>query len=177
MAFRPNQAGMDRHRDESVPFAGNAFLWFMAVLRNRVGLLEDRLLSTVFIGSGLLFLAMLFSSASLAQGILVAFGGMDSNPGQSDAFRIARGMSYALMITFGTKMSAVFIFVTSTIGLRTGVFSRWVCYTGYALGLVLLVVITNWAWIALLFPCWVLLVSVWILMVESRQGGQPPHSL
>ncbi|HEY7532000.1 MAG TPA: hypothetical protein VH681_04350, partial [Nitrospiraceae bacterium] len=43
-----------------VPFTGIAFLWFMAVLRNRIGLLEDKFLATVFLGSGLLFVAMLF---------------------------------------------------------------------------------------------------------------------
>jgi hypothetical protein len=45
-----------------VPFAGLAFLWFMAALRNRIGDLEDRFLATVFLGSGLLFVAMLMGS-------------------------------------------------------------------------------------------------------------------
>ena len=38
-----------------VPFAGIAFLWFMGVLRDRPGELEDRFFATVFLGSGLLF--------------------------------------------------------------------------------------------------------------------------
>src|SRR5450755_2644887 len=45
------------------PVMGIAFLWFMAVLRNRIGVLEDRFFATVFLGSGLLFVAMLFTSA------------------------------------------------------------------------------------------------------------------
>jgi lauroyl/myristoyl acyltransferase len=49
-----------------VPFAGIAFLWFIGVLRDRLGEFEDRFFSTVFLGSGLLFLAMLFASASLS---------------------------------------------------------------------------------------------------------------
>jgi hypothetical protein len=56
-----------------VPFTGIAFLWFMAVLRNRVGLLEDRFFATVFLGSGLLFVAMLFAAVSVAQGLLDTF--------------------------------------------------------------------------------------------------------
>ena len=51
-----------------VPFTGIAFLWFMAVLRNRIGLLEDRFFATVFLGSGLLFVAMLFAAVSVARG-------------------------------------------------------------------------------------------------------------
>ena len=62
-------------------------------------------------------------------------------------------MAYALMNTFGMRMAAVFMFVTSTIGLRTAVLARWVSFVGFAFGLVLLLVITEFAWIALVFPC------------------------
>lgn len=50
-----------------VPFSGIAFLWFMAVLRIRLGLIEDRFVTTVFLGSGLLFLAMLFTAVANAR--------------------------------------------------------------------------------------------------------------
>jgi hypothetical protein len=43
-----------------VPFAGVAFLWFIGVLRDRLGQQEDRFFATVFFGSALSFLAMLF---------------------------------------------------------------------------------------------------------------------
>ena len=56
-----------------VPFAGIAFLWFIGVLRDRLGELEDRFFATVFLGSGLLFLAMLFASAAVAGGIIIAY--------------------------------------------------------------------------------------------------------
>ena len=55
-----------------MPFAGIAFLWFIGVLRDRLGELEDRFFATVFFGSGLLFLAMLFASAAVAGGIIIA---------------------------------------------------------------------------------------------------------
>jgi hypothetical protein len=48
-----------------VPFSGIAFLWFMGVVRDRLGNFEDRFISTVFFGSGLLFLATLFVLDSL----------------------------------------------------------------------------------------------------------------
>ena len=75
-----------------------------------------------------------------------------------------------MMNTFGMRMAAVFMFVTSTIGLRTSIFSRRVSFVGFAFGLVLLLVITDFAWIALLVPFWVLLVSAWILFQDFRQG-------
>ncbi len=155
-----------------VPFTGIAFLWFMAVLRNRIGLLEDRFFATVFLGSGLLFVAMLFASVSVARGLLDTFGTGSALPGESEAYRVGRGMAYALMNTFGMRMAAVFMFVTSSIGLRTAVLSRWVSFVGFAFGLVLLLVITDFAWIALLLPCWVLLVSTWILIADFHPGPQ-----
>ena len=45
-----------------LPFAGIAFLWFLGVLRDRLGHLEDQFFSTLFFGSGLLYLAMIFST-------------------------------------------------------------------------------------------------------------------
>ena len=73
------------------------------------------------------------------------------------------------MNTFGTRMAAVFMFVTSTIGLQTGVLELWIPYVGFAFGLVLLFVITEFAWIALLFPLWVLLVNVYTLLYSDFQ--------
>ena len=119
-----------------VPFTGIAFLWYMAVLRNRVGLLEDRFFATVFLGSGLLFVAMLFAAASVARGLLDTFEAV--RPDQNETYRLGRGLAYTLMNSFGTRMAAVFMFVTSTIGPRTMVLPRWIPFVGFGLGLVLL---------------------------------------
>ncbi|MCY2988556.1 MAG: hypothetical protein NTY19_11915 [Planctomycetota bacterium] len=155
-----------------VPFTGIAFLWFMAVLRNRVGLLEDRFFATVFLGSGLLFVVMLFGAAAVCRGLLDTFAAGVSLPEQSETYRFGRGMAYSLMNTFGVKMAAIFIFVTSTIGLRVAVLPRWLVFVGYGLGLVLLLTITDFAWIALVFPVWVLLVSTYILVADFRHGNR-----
>jgi hypothetical protein len=77
------------------------------------------------------------------------------------------------MNTFGMRMAAVFMFVTSMIGLRTAVLARWVSLVGFALGLILLLIITDFAWIALLFPFWVLLVSAYILIEDARRQKVP----
>ena len=162
-----------------VPFTGLAFLWYMAVLRSRIGRQEDRFFATVFLGSGLLFVAMLFTAAAVARGLMDAFDTDAVLPGHSETYRVGRRLAYALMTTFGTRMAAVFMFATSTIGLRTAFLPRWLSYLGFAFGLVLLLVITDFAWIALLFPCWVLLVSTWILVIEfgrERTAGPPDQS-
>jgi hypothetical protein len=142
----------------------------MAVLHNRIGLLEDRFFATVFLGSGLLFVAMLFVAVAVARGLLETFAATDHLSAESETYTVGRALVYTIMNTFGMKMAAIFMFVTSTIGLRTAVLSRWVSFTGFALGLILLLVITDFAWIALVFPVWVLLVSVYILVADFGLG-------
>lgn len=152
-----------------VPFTGIAFIWFMAVLRNRIGLLEDRFLATVFLGSGLLFVAMLFASVAVSGATVETFTVADRLPAQSETYVLARRLSYLLMNPFAIRMAAMFMFATSTIGLRTAFLPRWLAFVGFVVGLVLLLVITDFAWIAVLFPLWVILVSAYILFTEFRR--------
>jgi hypothetical protein len=148
-----------------VPFAGIAFLWFMGVLRSRLGEQEDQFYATVFLASGLLFVASLFAGAAVTGALMgaIALGSIDS-----ETYYFGRSMSDALFNIFAIKMAGVFIFSTCTIGLRTVLFPRWVAYLGYASGLLLLLIIGNWRWITLVFPCWMLVVSVQILITDRR---------
>jgi hypothetical protein len=155
-----------------VPFAGIAFLWFIGVIRNRLGEFEDQFFATVFIGSGLLFVASLFASAGLSGALLET---MTNSPGallNSDAYRLVRQLIGSFLNVFAIKMAGVFVISTSTIVLRTEILPRWVAYSGFACACVLLLIITNWPWIALLFPFWILLVSTLILLTDivRRRG-------
>jgi hypothetical protein len=152
-----------------IPFTGIAFLWFMAVLHNRIGLREDRFFATVFLGSGLLFVAMLFASAAVAAAMLETFSVEGRLTAQSEAFAFGRRTSQVFMNIYAIRMAAVFIFVTSSIGLRTAFLPRWLAFVGFAVGLVVLLVITDFAWIALLIPLWVLVVSAYILVADLCQ--------
>lgn len=150
------------------PFSGIAFLWFMGVLRNRIGELEDRFFATVFLGSGLLFVAMLFACGAVAQGLMGVFGDSGHLISGNDTYVFGRRVIYALLNTFGLKLAAVFMFVSSTIGFRTAVLSRWITYVGFIFALSLILANTIIPWLAVLFPCWVMLVSTWILMADIR---------
>jgi hypothetical protein len=154
------------------PFAGIAFLWFMGVLRNRLGIREDRFLATVFLCSGIVFVVSLFSAAAISGGLLEAVADGHLHP-ESEVCYFGRRAVYTLLTVFAFKMAAVFMMSTGMIGLRTGFLPRWVALVGFACALVLLLVITNWGWIGLLFPFWVLLVSVVVLTTEfgGRSGS------
>src|SRR5436305_2714668 len=76
-----------------VPFAGVAFLWSIGVLRDRLDRHEDRFFATVFLGSALLFLSMLFVAAAVI-GAAMLVAAADPNEIGSAAFRIARATTY-----------------------------------------------------------------------------------
>lgn len=151
-----------------VPFAGIAFLWFIGVVRSRLGPQEDKLFATVFLGSGLLFVALLFAGAGIIGSVLLLTGGPD--PLSSDSIRLAQTMSATLLGTFGARMAAVFVLSVTTLGLRTRLVPRWLVLAGYvvALGLLLSPPITGWS--QLLFPGWVLALSIQILLASPRDG-------
>ena len=151
-----------------VPFAGIAFLWFMGVLRDRLGELEDKFFATVFLGSGLLFVACLFAAAALLGALIGAVAAGNIHSSDSETYYLGRRTIDALMNLFAIKMAGVFMVSTCTIGLRSAILPRWVAYTGYACAVVLLVVIANWKWIVLVFPLWMLLLSIQMLLAEFR---------
>ena len=111
-----------------MPFAGIAFLWFIGVVREQIGEVEDRLFSTVFLGSGLLFLGMLFEGAVTSTGLMEMLAGSNVN---ADIFAYGRSTTQALISVYAMRMAAVFTLSVSTLGLRTSAIPRWVCYLGY----------------------------------------------
>jgi len=155
-----------------IPFAGIAFLWFIAVLRDRLGELEDRFFATVFLGSGLLFLAMLFASAATGGGIIIAYTARHEGLLGSPTFTFARAVTYEILNLYAVKMAAVFMISTSTLAIRTGIIVRWIAFLGYAFALFLLLSGRYIEWILMLFPLWVLLVSIYILIDNLRRAPQ-----
>ncbi len=157
-----------------VPFAGIAFLWFIGVIRDRVGEREDRFFATVFLGSGLLFVGMIFVTAALAGGLIAS---ASSGPPGADSLALARNTSAILMNVYAMRMAAVFTLTTVTIARRTAIVSRWLTMAGLAVAVVLLVGIGISPWVELLFPLWILALSADILIAglrADRIAGTPP---
>ena len=176
----PNDAGLwltDKSRRDLVlvalglvPFAGIAFLWFVAVVRDRIGEAEDRFFATVFLGSALLFVALLFVTAALAAGLVASAGDNAGIFKSSDAWEVGRRATYQLMTVYAMRMAAVFTIATSTILRRVGLAPRWLVVTGYATGAVLLVTLAYATWVELLFPVWVLVLSLYVLIAGTKGG-------
>lgn len=153
-----------------VPFAGIAFLWFIGVFRDHVGEHEDRLFASVFLGSGLLYVAMLFASAALAGGLLGVIGNGAEHLVSSGSYALTRMEIRQITAVYAIRMAGVFVITTSTISLRTRVMPRWLALLGYLAAVVLLAAGAG-DWSPLVFPAWVFIISIWILVQRFQEKG------
>jgi hypothetical protein len=156
-----------------VPFAGVAFLWFVGVLRDRLGAREDRFFATIFLGSGFLLLAMLFAAAAVVGAIINAFHAAPETLIRSSTFHFGRGLAYGMINIYLVKTAAVFMITTSTIALYTRLTPRWLAIGGYVIAVALLLGSSYFGWSLLVFPFWVLLVSLSILREGNGAAMSP----
>lgn len=151
-----------------VPFAGIAFLWFMGVVRDRFKDAEDQLFSSVFIGSGLLFLAMVFVSCAIAGGIIASAPLIADDQNRAEMTTFGRAVMLQVSNIYALRMAGVMLISLGTMWLRTRVMPRWLAIVTYATALLLLFVTSLSLWATLIFPAWVLGVSILILVQNYR---------
>ena len=161
-----------------MPFAGIAFLWFIGVVRDGFGRFEDRFFSSVFLGSGILFLAMMFVSSAVGAALIASKAGMVDAAAHSEVATFGQMLLLALSKTYGIRMAAVFMISLATIWLKTGLMPRPLAFATYLLAVTLLVAGDLSMWLTLAFPIWVLAVSLLFLV---RAGvidlpGEHEHS-
>jgi hypothetical protein len=151
-----------------IPFAGIAFLWSMGVMRNRLGYLEDQFFSTLFFGTGFLYLGMTFVGAAIAGGVLTIYA---LDPGfleGSGIYVFSRVVIYKINTVYATRMAGMYMTVLGTIWVRTRVMPRWLALLTYGLALVLLFGVGFTTWVTMIFPAWVFLISVLIVISDYR---------
>jgi hypothetical protein len=179
----PNSAGdwlADGSRRKAVvvalnllPFAAIAFLWFIGVVRDRIGGGEDRLFASVFLGSGLLFVAMMLSAAAVAGGLLFTADDSPIAASQPAIWAFGRRVTNTILNVYAMRMAAVFIMATTTLAFRLRLIPRWLAVVGYLTAAALLLTVGVIPWLELLFPAWVFVISVHILVVNMRARSSP----
>ena len=156
--------GKIRFAAELMPFAGISFLWFIGVVRAGLGELEDRFFATVTLGSGLLFLAMMFTSSAVGAGLAATNAAVGESIAGYGVGVFGQMLLLHLSKTYALRMAAVFMMSLATIWLRTDLMPRWLVILSYALAAVLILGGDVSMWLTLAFPVWVLVVSVLMLM-------------
>jgi len=151
-----------------VPFAGIAFLWFIGVIRDRLGVNEDRFFSSILFGSGLLFIAMTFVATALAGALIEAYQADPVATIENGIYVLERETIFRVTNVFGVRMAGVFMFSAGTIWLRSGTMPRWMVVLTYTVAIVQLFSLGFTLWFAILFPAWVFVVSVHFLVNPPR---------
>ena len=159
-------AGSQRMRVAAIlmPFAGIAFLWFIGVVRDGFGRLEDKFFSTVFIGAGLMFLAMVFVSSAIGAGLGASSRDVVDVSAHTEVATFGQMVLITLTTTYALRMGAVFMISLATIWLKTGLMPRRLVIVTYLLALGILFASDFSMWMTLAFPVWVLIVSVLLLV-------------
>ena len=155
---------------ELMPFAGICFLWFIGVVRANLGRFEDKFFATVTLGSGLLFLAMMFAASAVGVGLVESRHYAVGGTGEVGIF--GQMLLLNLSKTYALRMAAVFMMSLATIWLRTGLMPRWLVAVSYLAVLTLIIGGDTTMWLTLAFPVWVLIVSVLFLV---RAGAFESH--
>jgi hypothetical protein len=150
-----------------IPFAAVAFLWFVGVVRDRVGEREDRFFSTVFLGSGLLFVAVLLVGEAVAAGMIMNLEPKDAAAAAPVWWDATRNISNELLEA-ALQMAGVFTTATATLLWRTRAAPRWLTLSGTVLSVLLIFALYLTQWIGLLFPVWIFALSLYILVVARR---------
>ena len=156
-----------RIASELMPFAGICFLWFIGVIRANLGQYEDRFFATVFLGSGLLFLAMMFASSAVGAALAAAHHSLDVPLSDSGAAAFGQMLQLKLSKTYAVRMAAVFMMSLAVIWWRTGLLPRWLAILSYGMAVVLIIAADTTMWLTLVFPAWVLIVSVFYLVQDG----------
>ncbi len=157
-----DNTGYVRTASVLIPFAGIAFLWFIGVVRDGFGGYEDKFFSSVFIGSGLLFLAMVFTASAVGVALTHSDG---------DAAQFGRILLLTISKTYALRMGAVFMISLATIWLKTGLMPKWLVGATYLVAVSLLLASDLTVWLTLAFPAWVLVVSVLLLVRAGVIGS------
>ncbi len=148
--------------------AAIAFLWFVAVVRRRIGRREDKFFATVFLGSAVLYTAVWVAGTATLAAPAVALVMLDAGSMDPATVTLAGGVGAALLLVVAPKLQAVFVLATSNVIYRAKVLPRWLP----AIGVVVAVGLFIFPFLArptgIVFPIWVLVVSLTILVHRRR---------
>lgn len=145
-----------------------AFLWFVGVVRGRLGDSEPRLFGTVFLGSSILLAVLLFTGAALlsAPAVLLAVGERTPDP---DVVSVTRAGAAVVLSVFTPRVATLVMFSTASLGRATGALPKWLVWSTYLIGVVEFVNVSIATPIVYVMPAWIALVSC-VLLVR-----RPPH--
>ena len=151
-----------------VPFAGIAFLWFTGVVRDRLGEHEDQLFATIFLSSGIITVVLFFVWAAIFAALMRTTSLAAVGLADDDVYVFGFALMNRIVGDYALRMAGVYMMAIGTIWTRSGIMPRWMTIITYVLALGFLLA-AGWAREArFIFPVWVFVVSVYILVLNYR---------
>ncbi len=117
---------------------------------------------------------MTFVTTALMAALLTLAGEHNGHP-PINVWELGRSTTFTLVTTYAMRMAAVFMIAASTIALRLPIHAKVIAWIGYVGAVVILITSAKVPWIELVFPLWVLLVSLALLTQSYRRGLLPPQ--
>lgn len=160
-----------------VPFAGIAFLWYLVATRTLVLAApgtHPELPRWLMLASGVVFVSMMFvGSAAVGAVALLRVFSADPLP-SVDVARALAAAGYGMVFVYGVRAAGMFMFATTALLRHAGILPRWQVWVSYLAATGLLVSTTFHPGILLVFPAWVLLACVTLLVRTHRSGSARP---
>jgi hypothetical protein len=151
-----------------VPFAGIAFLWFTGVMRDLLGEYEDKFFATVFLGSGIILVVMMFVWAAAYGAMFGTYQVVGDALNDFDIFIYATAFANQIMGSYFLRMASVYMLSIGSLWTRTKVVPRWLTILTYIVAVPFLLFAGSLRSARSLFPAWVLFVSIFILILNFR---------
>jgi hypothetical protein len=152
-----------------VPFAGIAFLWFTGVIRDHLGESEDRFLSTVFLSSGIISVALMYFWGAIIGALFGTCAASEALAVDNDVVVFGFALTNQIIGNYALRMSGVYMMSIGSIWTRTGAMPRWLSIVTFVVALGFLLFAGKIRDARFIFPVWVFVVSIYILIVNYRR--------
>jgi hypothetical protein len=164
-----------------VPFAGIAFLWHMTAMRAVLDTLTpapSAMAHGLNLLAGAVFVILLFAGTAAVGA--VAFGVyFGHSPAEApETARALTGVGYGLVFVFAVRGAGMFALTTTTLLRNATVLPLVPAVIAYLLAAFLLLAVTSNPVAVLVFPAWVVLISIFLLRharraVAARRASEP----
>jgi hypothetical protein len=163
-----------------VPFAGIACLWHMIATRTllqvRRPLSWAEIPHWLHLAACLLFVCMLFAGTASVGAVALLTRFSDAPLPGPDVARALSSAGYTMVFVYGVRAAGMYIITTTGLARSAGLLPRAVVVVSYLAAVFLLLSTTFHPSILLVFPAWVLMVSIVFLVrrpTGDDQGDAP----
>jgi hypothetical protein len=160
--------GAARFAITMIPFIGIALLWFTGVVREHLGEQEDRFFSTIFFGSSIILVVMLFIWGATMGASFSIIDSAASRTVNNDIFVFGLAFMNQIIGNYALRIAGVYMLSIGTIWTKSRAMPRWLTVLTYIVAAGFLLFANSVREARLIFPGWVFVVSVYILVLNYR---------